>query len=259
MAAFQIIPDPEHLKESIALAEEYSLGFEYNDFFSPSVLDDERKAEELIERYRQIKVPGPVTSHGDFFDVLVFSEDKEVREISLKRIRQSLKISERLGAVGTVFHSNICPQLSAKKYIDNWLSSNEHCWREICAEYPGQQIWLENMFDADPAPMAELALRLKDIENFGICFDYAHACCFGMEHGVDEWAETMGPYIKHVHINDNDLKRDLHLAVGNGKIDWEVFKKYFERYMKDASILIENNGIDAQRASIEYLKKAGLM
>ncbi|MCR5210913.1 MAG: sugar phosphate isomerase/epimerase [Lachnospiraceae bacterium] len=259
MPVFQIIPDPLHLEESIALAEEYGLGFEYNDFFSPQVLTDEKKCDELIARYEGIKVPGPVTSHGDFFDVLVFSEDEEIRRISLKRIRQSLEISERLGAVGTVFHSNISPHLYSDLYTNAWTDRNEECWRAVCGEFPHQQIWLENMFDSDPVRLKVLAERLKDVENFGLCFDYAHANCFGAAHDIDEWAKTLAPYTKHVHINDNDGVMDLHKPVGEGQIDWYGFKRHLEEHMSDASVLVENTGVEAQKISLQYLKKLGLL
>ena len=259
MGVFQIIPDLLHLDDSLELAREYVLGFEFNDFFTPKVLDDDKRCDELITKYKDIKVPGPVTNHGDFFDVLVFSDDEEIRKTGYKRIRQSLVVSERLGAVGTVFHSNICPQLYLPQYIDNWVDRNEECWRSICDEYPEHQIWLENMFDSDPAPMRRLAERLKDVENFGLCYDYAHAGCFGRDHDIDEWSEAVGPYVRHVHINDNDGKRDLHLPVGDGDMDWDKFLVYYDRYMKDVPVLIENTGVEAQRRSLVFLRGKGLL
>lgn len=73
---------------------------------------------------------------------------------------------------------------------------------------------MENMFDEAPDILAGLAERMKDIENFGICLDYAHAMlskCPG-----DEWVRTLAPYIRHMHINDNDLENDLHLLWETG-------------------------------------------
>ena len=63
--------------------------------------------------------------------------------------------------------------------------------------------------------------------------------------------------MKHVHINDNDLHSDLHLAVGEGMIDWDGFMLNCEKYFKDCTILIETNGAKKQRASIEFLKRYG--
>ena len=90
MGVFQIIPDQVHLDDSLDLAREYGLGFEFNDFFLPAVLDDEKKCDELVAKYKDIDVKGPLTNHGDFFDVLVFSEDEEIR----KKIEELQKLLE---------------------------------------------------------------------------------------------------------------------------------------------------------------------
>ncbi|MCM1236190.1 MAG: hypothetical protein NC489_39405, partial [Ruminococcus flavefaciens] len=60
---------------------------------------------------------------------------------------------------------------------------------------------------------------------------------------------------KHIHINDNDLKQDLHLALGDGQIVWERFQKYYEQYFKDCSILSETAELAFQRRSLDYIKQ----
>ena len=104
-----IIPRIDKLDESLALAHEYGFGFEFNDFYSPKVLDDTELTESIIEKYKAAGLPDYCTSHGDFFDVLVFSEDKYIREISRKRIIQSLETALKIGARGVVFHTNHNP------------------------------------------------------------------------------------------------------------------------------------------------------
>ena len=106
MSRFLIIPKINELDESLKLAEEYGFGFEYNDFFFPDVLDDKRLSDELIGRYKAHELPSVCTLHGAFFDVLIFSDDREIRRISELRIRQSLDIARKIGASGVVFHTN---------------------------------------------------------------------------------------------------------------------------------------------------------
>ena len=114
------------------------------------------------------------------------------------------------------------------------------------------------MFDDTPVMLKKLSENLSDKNNFGVCLDYAHANVFGVD--ADDFAKELSPFIKHIHINDNDLKDDLHLAVGDGKIDWNIFKKHFEEDFKDAkSILIETSDIDSQRKSAEYLRVLGIL
>ena len=77
---------------------------------------------------------------------------------------------------------------------------------------------------------------------------------------VNDFAKELSPFIKHLHINDNDLEDDLHLAVGDGKIDWNIFKNHFDEDLKNAkSILIETSDISSQRKSAEYLRTLGIL
>ena len=44
-----------------------------------------------------------------------------------------------------------------------------------------------------------------------------------------------------------NLKEDLHLAIGNGKIDWKKFMEYREEYFPKASVLIEAGNAKTER------------
>lgn len=256
MSQFLIIPDRENMGETLALAKEYNLGLELNEFMYPSVLDDTQKCIEIAQFYK--KSGGNVlTSHGDFFDVLVFSEDKRIAEISKLRIMQSIEVSAKAGAKAVIFHSNIEPFLTGDVYRENWCNKNEEVFREICKKYPDMNVYMENMFDTRPYDLANLGERMKDVKNFGICFDYAHA--YLSNTFLSEWAKVLSPYIKHVHINDNDKAGDWHWALGDGTIDWTVFARLREMYFPEATVLIEMNSIESQLRSLEYLQSINLI
>lgn len=259
MSNFLIIPHLDNMAESLSLAEKYGFGFEYNDFFLPDILDAPPKTAEITARYKSCRLPERCTIHGAFLDVLVFSEDKEIREISRKRVVQSIEAAKKIGAEAVVFHTNHNPLLTAESYRKNWLERNESFWREILSEYPDTAVYMENMFDDSPDMLASLAERLSDIHNFGVCFDYAHAASFGSNTDIDEWVKKLAPYVKHLHINDNDLKNDLHLAVGSGRIDWTEFKKYYLEYFSECTVLIETSDIEAQKKSADFLKNIGIL
>lgn len=259
MAGFLIIPDIENIGESLSLAEEYGFGFEYNDLMQPTALDDEENVRKITERYLSWELPGYCTMHGDFYDVLVFSSDKFIREISDKRIRQSIAAALGIGAKGVVFHTNSDPLLTADAYTQNRLRMNIEYWSAILEEFPQINIYIENMFDFTPYLLEELSRALAKFPNYGVCLDYAHASSFGRNVPIEKWVESLAPYVKHMHINDNDLVNDLHLPVGSGKIDWEVFKKYYKEYFSQCSILIETNSAADQRRSAEFLRKLGIL
>lgn len=259
MNNFLIIPRLENIGESLALAEKYGFGFEYNDFFSPDILDDTERLEKIIERYRSVELPERCTLHGAFLDVLVFSEDMEIRECSEMRVFQSIDAAKALGAEAVIFHTNHNPLLTAESYRKNWLERNEHFWRKVLEKYSDISVYMENMFDDSPHMLARLSERLADCVNFGVCLDYAHAASFGRNTPIDEWMKSLAPYVRHLHINDNDLKDDLHLAVGSGKIDWRQFAEYYSEYFKGCTVLIETADIEAQKSSAEFLKGIGIL
>ena len=256
MNNFLIIPDRYNIEKSLEIAGKYGFGFEYNDFFNPDILDDDTKTGEIINDYKKYSLPSHCTLHGAFFDVIVFSSDSRIREIAELRIRQSLDVARRIGAGGVIFHTNQSPQLTSPAYINGWHDKNLEFWSRILPDYSDIDIYLENMFDSSPDMLSELAAGLSSFSNFGVCLDYAHAEVFGG--GADCWVEKLAEYVKHIHINDNDLQNDLHLAVGDGKINWERFKEHYERHFRDCSVLIEVNGIEKQERSAEYLKKIDL-
>lgn len=249
-----IIPQMDCLDEFVKLAKEYGCGFEYNDFYIPTLLDNREELERRIELYtRAENKPAFSTVHGAFLDVTVFSDDPRIMEVAELRVNQSLEAAKKLGAEAVIFHTNYIPNFNLDSYINNWVDRNAAYWSRKLEEYPMLNIYIENMFDTDCKPLARLGEKMKAYPNFGICLDYAHAQTFGDEKDIDIWVRTLAPYVKHLHINDNDFVKDLHLVPGEGKIDWQQFKKYYEQYFKEASVLLEVTGLEKTRQALEYM------
>lgn len=253
MSQYLIIPIAERLEESLKLAECYGLGFEFNDFCLPDVLDDEEGVQKRIAFYREQMPCGMNTMHGAFYDIAVFSMDERIRRVCVERIEQSLQIAQRLGVKGVVFHSNLNPMLTAETYREGFVEANVKVWRALTGKYPDIQIYLENMFDKAPTEIVRIAEALRDVKNFGVTLDYAHACIYGND--IEGFVRALAPYIRHVHINDNDGVNDLHLPVGSGVIDWKQFRVLKEKYFADATILIETSSIEEQKASLQYMEE----
>lgn len=250
-----IIPDINNIEESLKMANAYNCGFEYNDFFVPALLDDKERLRKTVQFYKNLEgIPGYCTCHGAFFDVTVFSDDARIREVSDYRVEQSINIAEQLGAKAVIFHTNYMPNFRLETYRQNWVERNYEYWSEKLMQHKDLNIYMENMFDTDWRLLAALADRLKDKDNFGICFDYAHAHAFGDEKEIDDWAAGVAPYVKHIHVNDNDFKADLHLALGEGRIDWTRFRDHYNHMFPDASVLIEMRAEEKIRKSLDFMK-----
>lgn len=252
-----IIPDRTQLEQYLEMAKKYKLGFEYNDFFMPDILDSKEKLDDIVSGYGKCDLPQFTTMHGDFFDVIPFSPDLKIREISDLRIRQSLDVARRMKVQAVVFHTNYNPFLNTKQYVDGWVKQNTDYWSRVLEENQDVNIYLENMFDTTPDILEELSDGLQHYSNYGLCLDYAHAAISKVSPEI--WAKQLGKYVKHIHINDNDGISDLHLAWGNGNIDRQAFYDCYEKYMKEASVLIETNSYENITRSLELLEKEGFL
>lgn len=253
MKGFYMIPDFGQLQASAELSVEYGLGFEYNDFFLPEVLENPAVIEERINAYlahgRDCSFD---TMHGAFFDVTVFSYDPKIREISLHRMRQSMEIAKKMGLRAVVFHGNYLPFLRRESYDTMWLTYTEEAVRALSGEYPGIGIYLENMFEDTPELLVCLAERLSDVPEFGLCLDYAHAL---LTSGKGEpWMRLMAPYLRHIHVNDHRFDGDVHLVPGDGMTDWKEFQCLKEQYAPDATVLCEVKGMEETKRALEFFE-----
>ncbi len=253
MRELYLIPDPAQAEASLALAAEYDAGFEYNDFFWPALLDDPAKLRERMAFWRGFgREKRRDTMHGAFFDVTVHSDDAQIRRISEMRVLQSAEIAQEMELRGVVFHTGLIANFKTAYYTQNWLDKNTAFFTRVCQENPELGIWMENMFDTEPDMLYALALRMTDVKNFGICYDRAHAEVFGG--GAAGWLDSLAPHVRHMHINDNDRLTDRHDAVGTGKIDWRGFDAELRALDVKASVLVETNDLNKQRASLEYMR-----
>ena len=110
-----------------------------------------------------------------------------------------------------------------------------------------------NNFEINPNILIKLSENLSKFKNFGICLDWAHVNVYGNTN--EEWIEMLHPYVKHIHINDNDKKGDLHLPLGTGKIDWEQFFAYYKKYFQNCSVLVEITNPNGQKQSLDYIRE----
>ncbi len=255
----EIIPDIEELDKYERLASDYELGYEYNDFFNPGLLDNADALKERIGLYRQLNRPlCQDTLHGAFYDIVPFSWDSGIRKHSLYRMQQSVEIAEELGCRAVVFHTGIIPSFCDNGlYYRNWLESMGHTVRVLVEQSSRVEIYMENMFDDSPVYLAQLAETLRDVSRFGVCLDVAHMMLVTKE--PEEWFRTLSAYIRHFHLNDNHLKTDEHLALGQGSIRWEHIFNLMRRYeLVPALGLIEVKGFHKIKSSLEFIKRTGI-
>ena len=251
---YYVIPNIKEIDKYVELANKEDLGFEYNDFYVPAILDNEEELERRIKAYQVLGRQGD-TMHGVFFDIVLDSSDDLIRNVSFMRVKSSLEIATKLNLKGVVFHTNYITWMeNNESYRKKWVMSNGDAYLNLIKEYPNLNIYIENMFDTAPYMLRDL-MQYTNHPQIRVCLDIAHASLSKTPLSI--WFKELGSYIKHIHINDNDKKSDLHETLGAGLIDYKEAFSYIKGLKQDLSILIEINDYDKTLASIKYLKDGG--
>ena len=249
-----IIPDIDRLDDSLKLSWEYNTFFEYNDSFYPAIYQSEGETRRRINIYKSLdRDMSRDTMHGVFFDIAMTSTDEIIRNRSRVLMNNSMEIAANLGVKGVVFHTGINPGLWNRSYLDGWLDTAATWLDKLAKEYSHIEIDIENTFDKEPGVLTSLIDLLSHRKNVKLCLDYGHALLTDTED--DEWVRQMAPYVGHVHLNDHDMKEDLHLAPGKGLVDFERFEDLMEEYEVDAQVLLELNGAQEQLEALKYMTK----
>jgi len=247
-----IIPNIDEIEGFLELADRYGAAFEYNEFFEPKIYEDKDETRRMIEFYKSLdRDRSRDTLHGVFYDISAMSNDSYIRDYSRKRMEESLDIADELNCKGVVFHTGLVAGLNVEAYLSNWVTGMVPYLRSLAEKHKNLQIYMENTFEYGPDVFVRLMESMKDTPNVKLCLDYAHAILTCTD--TKDWFEAFRPYLGHIHINDNDLKADLHLAAGDGQIDYGIFKSLMDKEPVNARVLLEVNGLGKAAASLQHM------
>lgn len=256
MKTLHINPNYKEAEKWAVIAEELNAAFEYDDFFMPSLIDDPAEYRRAIDAYKSLdRDRSDDTLHGVFFDIVLNSMDKTIRETSIERMHLSMDTAMELGCKAVIFHTNYITGFKSAAYRDKWVSDNAEFYRGMLAEYPNIDIYVENMYDDTPELLKRLAEELKNEKHFGVCLDIAHAYLWELP--IKDWIDELSPYIRHIHANDNHKDEDAHLPIGSGTIDWAMLN-YRKLIVNKPSLLIEVSSEEKLRKSYNYLIRNNL-
>ena len=155
----------------------------------------------------------PLTLHGPFLDLNPMAYDHLVQDATFTRFAQAYEAARVLGAKKIIFHSCMVPTVY---FLWGWAERMIDFWNRFLENRSGITVCMENVLDREFDPFIEVAEGVHH-PDFGICLDIGHANCYS-PHTPCEWANALAPYIRHLHVHDNDGSRDQHLACGKGTI-----------------------------------------
>ena len=189
--------------------------------------------------------------HAPICDINIASISDPVRKASMKETLDTIKAANRLGIDRVTIHPGLS-SMSVHGIESKYLVHAKESMKALDAaqtEY-GISLAIENMPDIYFF-LGRTAAELDEIvgdTDLGICFDIGHANTTGQ---IDEMIETFGKRIKNIHIHDNNGKRDEHLTIGDGSIDFPGVLRKLKFY--DRNYVIESKSYDSAADSQSVL------
>ena len=185
--------------------------FDFSDF--------QRIAEKLHAHHLSI------TLHGPFIDLSAGSTDPAVKAVTRSRFEQLLKLVPAFRPRTVVCHAGY----DWKRYgyfKEDWIESSLDTWSWLADSLvdQGSRLMLENVYEDDPQDIRIIFERLKN-QKVGFCLDAGHLFAFG-QNNLKPWLEGLGSYIGQLHLHDNHGRKDEHLPLGHGKIDFKLLFAY---------------------------------
>lgn len=247
-----------NVQDCVDLAAERGLGVEIMAFAYPTVLDGDWQ--QTLQEYKAyIKhVPGTITLHGPFMDMVSGSPDPRINAVCLARYSHAIRIAAELGAKQVVFHANFIGTLHNSFYRKGWHERGVEFWAPV-AEYAEKHevlVLIENMWEFDPTIIADLLTEI-DHPYLRACLDVGHAHLFTDPHYTfDYWLATMEPWLREIHMNNNNGIVDEHHGFDweEGVLDYKRIIPKLRGFNPDVELVLEMDSVQDMRDSLAYFR-----
>jgi sugar phosphate isomerase/epimerase len=173
-----------------------------------------------------------VTLHGPFMDLAPGALDEKIREVTVRRLLETMDFVSLFRPRNLVFHVGYDDRCYGD-YRREWLNGSLATWEPVVrkAEELGVVLALENVYEQTPDMIATLLGAISS-NNVGFCLDVGHQNAFATA-PLKEWLATLGPRLKEIHLHDNGGRRDDHGPIGSGSVPFsELFDYLLERGLR---------------------------
>ena len=234
-------------ENAASLARKWGLGLELTDFCEARKLEEPAAMEAARARCSGI---GSLWLHApfDFRDAAELVVGLGVFKLLLKFPLPGGVGGEgiagaalALGIRRIVVHSGYIPLV----YFPEWFTARSvEFWREFLRDAPdGLCLALENVMEPGPDMLVQIAAGVDD-PRFGLCLDVGHANTRVSETPPLDWIAPMAPWLRHVHLHNNDGDWDLHDALGQGMIPMPDILAALAEQCPAADYTIENQNCE---------------
>lgn len=185
-----------------------------------------------------------VSMHMPFNDLNPGSLDGYIRKASMRRLVEAAMLSRYYQPKHVIIHSGYRPEIYDNNYSE-WLKKTVLTWRKVLEKMPDVQVYLENVYEQDPLQIRELLTELEG--RAGFCFDLGHWFSAGrgsQNKDLHRWLNILAPFLKHLHLHDNNGIKDEHLAMGAGKVPFASLFAELELLDISPTFTLEPHSLD---------------
>ncbi len=192
-----------------------------------------------------------ITVHGPFSDLNPASVNDPIRDETIRQIKQCVELSADFSRI-VVVHPGILSPLGTQMPDEAW-TRNVDALRELNkhAEEHGVTLCLENMPDIEKllCRTPHELFGMAESSGSGITFDAGHSNTMRNTAGFLKEKSKF----THIHIHDNHGKKDEHLELGKGTVDWGRVLPELKDFR--GMTVIEARSLEEGRRSLEFIRK----
>lgn len=235
-----------------ALAEEYGVGLELDEFCTAVNMDDPELFAPRDARIRSFGERARIF-HAPFNELFPCAIDPQIRAVARRRLDQAAAYARHYGISRMVAHGNYLPNV----YFPQWyVEQSIDFWKAFLADKPDSFVLcLENVLEPQPELLCGIVAGVND-PRCRLCLDIGHAnvACVS-DIPVIRWLEVCAPYLSHLHLHNNDRSWDWHRPLGEGTIDAAAVLNFLKALPQPVSVTLEHP--ERSRESLLWLADGG--
>jgi len=200
---------------------------------------DEYLIIDFLNVAKRLKKNGLVaTIHAPFWDLSIGALDPLVKEVSKKRLLRTLEIASIFEAKSVVMHTGF-DTWHYVNYEDVWMQNSLATLEELVkvAEKLSILLVLENVFEPGPEIHRKIFEHINS-PYLGFCLDVGHQNVFAAK-GLPFWLESLGRWLRQLHLHDNHGRRDEHLRLGSAGVDFDFLFKWLKENTANPIMTVE--------------------
>jgi len=204
-----------------ALAEEYGVGLELDEFCTAVNMDDPELFAPRDARIRSFGERARIF-HAPFNELFPCAIDPQIRAVARRRLDQAAAYARHYGISRMVAHGNYLPNV----YFPRWyVEQSIDFWKAFLADKPDSFVLcLENVLEPQPELLCDIVAGVND-PRCRLCLDIGHGEMKGLGTSAVELIHALGPKLQALHIHDNDRWHDSHQIPFSMDIHWEAVTK----------------------------------